>query len=195
MSFAPPPVPIPLPIHVVDPPGMAGWLIAVISGAVGFILAVAAEPLKAHVMEMVVARKVKPILYRELATWLADLEAGNHSEDKTRFHYAIHNKRRFTSMEWFSEHQFNVVLRADPSGALGRAERVVDNLCREMLAKYDEETTGMMLCEVVPELVKSMASLGVLDVKSLDKATADEKAERERRKKILEKISAGIFPA
>jgi hypothetical protein len=193
MLFAPLPVPIPFPIHVVDPPGMAGWLIAVISGAVGFVLAIIAEPIKSHILELVATRKLKPILYAELARYFVSLEIAWESEKPDRFTNLASTPPQFGVMDWYSAHNLNLILRIDPKGELMRIESILKGLQEAFHKQFDEDTTGTVLLVVAKNLTEAIATTGGLDLKLLDKARVADREERERRKRLAEKMNLDHF--
>jgi hypothetical protein len=178
-----PPLLSPIPIHVVDPPGMASWLIALISGGVGFVLAIAAEPLKAHLMEVVTARKVKSLLYRELAFTLLRIEEVQKLSKDNEWEELLKEVPKFASMEWYTAHHLGTVVRADPQRGLVVVEEGL---------KESWTNVGRGLPLLAASMVKAECKAGHLDEELLAEIKEDERSVRSRRRISIDEMIAEL---
>ena len=181
MPAAPLPIPIPFPIHVVDPAGPPAWVIAVISAAIGFVLAIFAEPLKAYIMELYTAKRVKTMLYQELADCLLDIEETVSFNDTGLMDSLLHNVPAFQAMAWHKVNHFNAVHRADPKRGLMGIE--------ELLAR-NWKNYGRKLHVAAPEMVSQAGKLGILDGMLFEQLMSAARPERKRRRELIEKSIA-----
>jgi hypothetical protein len=187
-----------VPVRILNEPDLFTRALPFLTTALGFALGLLAEPIKAYVMEVFAARKVKPLLYGELATVLVDIEQASERNNAWFFQGLLQKPPGFPVMAWYSDHHLNLVLRADPGGGLVGIQQELIGLCTmasrslgEKAASDDWESAARVIELAWPELLKALEKTGDLDVGLLEKRRSAQREVRERRRKALDEQSPG----
>jgi hypothetical protein len=179
------PSPFSVPVRILNEPDLFTKTLPFLTTALGFVLGLLAEPIKAYVMEKFAAKKVKPVLYAELASVLVEIEEATERIDEAMCKALIQEPPTFPGMAWYNAHHFNLVLRIDPKGGLMHTDRELKKFWEgaqaNMASLDDPIAAGMVLRDDAIGTVKSMGELRSVQLELLERMKSAERAERKRR--------------